>query len=275
MRGKHLSRPMEELVTEAKSLAANGTKELLLIAQDSTYYGLDLYKDRRLGELMRKLAEVDGIEWIRLHYAFPSGFPEDVLDVMRSEPKICKYIDIPLQHISDNMLKSMKRGTTEAKTYELVNRFREKVPGIALRTTLIAGYPGETEADHEAMLRFVEKARFDRLGIFTYSHEENTSAYALNDDVPEEVKQQRAEAVMALQQEVSEDINSRKVGNTYKVLFDRKEGDYFVGRTEFDSPEVDNEVLVSAKDTYIRIGDFAPVKITSTAAFDLYGEVVG
>lgn len=275
MRGKHLSRPMEELVTEAKSLAANGTKELLLIAQDSTYYGLDLYKDRRLGELMRKLAEVDGIEWIRLHYAFPSGFPEDVLDVMRSEPKICKYIDIPLQHISDNMLKSMKRGTTEAKTYELVNRFREKVPGIALRTTLIAGYPGETEADHEAMLRFVEKARFDRLGIFTYSHEENTSAYALNDDVPEEVKQQRAEAVMALQQEVSEDINSRKVGNTYKVLFDRKEGDYFVGRTEFDSPEVDNEVLVSAKDTYIRIGDFAPVKITSTAAFDLYGEVAG
>ena len=275
MRGKHLSRPMEELVTEAKSLAANGTKELLLIAQDSTYYGLDLYKDRRLGELMRKLAEVDGIEWIRLHYAFPSGFPEDVLDVMRTEPKICKYIDIPLQHISDNMLKSMKRGTTEAKTYELVNRFREKVPGIALRTTLIAGYPGETEADHEAMLRFVEKARFDRLGIFTYSHEENTSAYALNDDVPEEVKQQRAEAVMALQQEVSEDINSHKVGNTYKVLFDRKEGDYFVGRTEFDSPEVDNEVLVSAKDTYIRIGDFAPVKITSTAAFDLYGEVAG
>lgn len=275
MRGKHLSRPMEELVTEAKSLAANGTKELLLIAQDSTYYGLDLYKDRRLGELMRKLAEVDGIEWIRLHYAFPSGFPEDVLDVMRTESKICKYIDIPLQHISDNMLKSMKRGTTEAKTYELVNRFREKVPGIALRTTLIAGYPGETEADHEAMLRFVEKARFDRLGIFTYSHEENTSAYALNDDVPEEVKQQRAEAVMALQQEVSEDINSRKVGNTYKVLFDRKEGDYFVGRTEFDSPEVDNEVLVSAKDTYIRIGDFAPVKITSTAAFDLYGEVAG
>lgn len=275
MRGKHLSRPMEELVTEAKSLAASGTKELLLIAQDSTYYGLDLYKDRRLGELMRKLAEVDGIEWIRLHYAFPSGFPEDVLDVMRTEPKICKYIDIPLQHISDNMLKSMKRGTTEAKTYELVNRFREKVPGIALRTTLIAGYPGETEADHEAMLRFVEKARFDRLGIFTYSHEENTSAYALNDDVPEEVKQQRAEAVMALQQEVSEDINSHKVGNTYKVLFDRKEGDYFVGRTEFDSPEVDNEVLVSAKDTYIRIGDFAPVKITSTAAFDLYGEVAG
>jgi ribosomal protein S12 methylthiotransferase len=275
MRGKHLSRPMEELVTEAKSLAAGGTKELLLIAQDSTYYGLDLYKDRRLGELMRKLAEVDGIEWIRLHYAFPSGFPEDVLDVMRTEPKICKYIDIPLQHISDNMLKSMKRGTTEAKTYELVNRFREKVPGIALRTTLIAGYPGETEADHEAMLRFVEKARFDRLGIFTYSHEENTSAYALNDDVPEEVKQQRAEAVMALQQEVSEDINSHKVGNTYKVLFDRKEGDYFVGRTEFDSPEVDNEVLVSAKDTYIRIGDFAPVKITSTAAFDLYGEVAG
>ncbi len=273
MRGKHISRPIEELVTEAKNLAANGTKELLLIAQDSTYYGLDNYKDRKLAELMSRLSEVDGIGWIRLHYAFPSGFPEDVLDVMRERENICKYIDIPLQHISDHMLKSMRRGTTEAKTYELIDRFREKVPGIALRTTMIAGYPGETEADHEAMLRFVEKARFDRLGIFTYSHEENTHAYSLNDDVPDEVKQERAEAVMAVQQEISEDINARKVGQVFKVLFDRKEGEYFVGRTEFDSPEVDNEVLVSAKDTYIRIGDFAPVKITSTAAFDLYGEV--
>ncbi|MFN8153473.1 MAG: 30S ribosomal protein S12 methylthiotransferase RimO [Bacteroidia bacterium] len=275
MRGKHVSRPMDELVKEAKSLAAAGTRELLLIAQDSTYYGLDIYKDRKLAELMARLSDVEGIGWIRLHYAFPSGFPEDVLDVMRERENICKYIDIPLQHISDHMLKSMRRGTTEAKTYELIDRFREKVPGIALRTTMIAGYPGETEADHEAMLRFVEKARFDRLGIFTYSHEENTHAYSLNDDVPDEVKQERAEAVMAVQQEISEDINAQKVGQVFKVLFDRKEGDYFVGRTEFDSPEVDNEVLVSAKETYIRVGDFADVKITSTAAFDLYGEIAG
>ncbi|MBK7966404.1 MAG: 30S ribosomal protein S12 methylthiotransferase RimO [Bacteroidetes bacterium] len=274
MRGKHISRPMEELVAEAKTLAKNGTKELLLIAQDSTYYGLDIYKDRKLADLLRALSDVEGIEWIRLHYAFPSGFPEDVLDVMRERENICKYIDIPLQHISDNMLKSMRRGTTEAKTYELIDMFRTKVPGIALRTTLIAGYPGETEEDHQAMLRFVEKARFDRLGIFTYSHEENTHAYDLEDDVPDEVKQERAESVMAVQQGISEDINSLKVGQTFKVLFDRKEGDYFVGRTEFDSPEVDNEVLVAAKDTYVRIGDFAQVKITSTAAFDLYGEIV-
>ena len=274
MRGKHISRPMEELVAEAKTLAKNGTKELLLIAQDSTYYGLDIYKDRKLADLLRALSDVEGIEWIRLHYAFPSGFPEDVLDVMRERENICKYIDIPLQHISDNMLKSMRRGTTEAKTYELIDMFRTKVPGIALRTTLIAGYPGETEEDHQAMLRFVEKARFDRLGIFNYSHEENTHAYGLEDDVPDDVKQERAEAVMSVQQGISEDINSLKVGQTFKVLFDRKEGDYFVGRTEFDSPEVDNEVLVAAKDTYVRIGDFAHVKITSTAAFDLYGEIV-
>lgn len=273
MRGKHISRPMEELVAEAKSLAANGTKELLLIAQDSTYYGLDIYKDRKLAELMSRLSDVEGIGWIRLHYAFPSGFPEDVLDVMREKSNICKYIDIPLQHISDRMLKSMRRGTTEAKTYELIERFREKVPGIALRTTMIAGYPDESQEDHEAMLRFIEKARFDRLGIFTYSHEENTHAYSLEDNVPDDVKQERAEAVMAVQQQISEEVNSGKVGQVYKVLFDRKEGEYFVGRTEFDSPEVDNEVLVSAKDTYIRIGDFAPVRITSTAAFDLYGEL--
>ncbi|MBK7887790.1 MAG: 30S ribosomal protein S12 methylthiotransferase RimO [Bacteroidetes bacterium] len=275
MRGKHISRPMEELVKEATHLVSNGTKELLLIAQDSTYYGLDIYKDRKLAELLRRLSDVDGMGWIRLHYAFPSGFPEEVLDVMRERENICKYIDIPLQHISDSMLKSMRRGTTEARTYALIDQFREKVPGIALRTSLIAGYPGETEADHEAMLRFVEKVRFDRLGIFTYSHEENTTAYELDDDVPDEVKQERAEAVMALQQDISEDINSKKVGQVFKVLFDRKEGDYFVGRTEFDSPEVDNEVLVSAKENYIRIGDFAQVKITSTAAFDLYGELVG
>ncbi len=271
MRGAHVSRPMEELVEEARKLAAQGTRELLLIAQDSTYYGIDNYKDRKLAELLSRLSDVEGIGWIRLHYAFPSGFPEDVLDVMRERDNICKYIDMPLQHISDAMLKSMRRGTTEAKTYQLIDRIREKVPGIALRTSLIAGYPGETDKDHEAMLTFVSNVRFDRLGIFTYSHEENTHAYSLTDDVPADLKQERAEAVMALQQEISEDINSSKVGQVFKVLFDRKEGDYFIGRTQFDSPEVDNEVLVDAKNHYLRVGDFADIRITATEAFDLYG----
>lgn len=271
MRGAHVSRPMQELVEEARKLAAQGTRELLLIAQDSTYYGIDNYKDRKLAELLSRLSDVEGIGWIRLHYAFPSGFPEDVLDVMRERDNICKYIDMPLQHISDAMLKSMRRGTTEAKTYQLIDRIREKVPGIALRTSLIAGYPGETDKDHEAMLAFVSNVRFDRLGIFTYSHEENTHAYSLTDDVPADLKQERAEAVMALQQEISEDINSSKVGQVFKVLFDRKEGDYFIGRTQFDSPEVDNEVLVDAKDHYLRVGDFADIRITATEAFDLYG----
>lgn len=271
MRGAHVSRPMEDLVEEARKLAAQGTRELLLIAQDSTYYGIDNYKERKLAELLSRLSDVEGIGWIRLHYAFPSGFPEDVLDVMRERDNICKYIDMPLQHISDAMLKSMRRGTTEAKTYQLIDRIREKVPGIALRTSLIAGYPGETDADHEAMLTFVGKVRFDRLGIFTYSHEENTHAFSLTDDVPVDLKQARAEAVMALQQEISEDINSSKVGQVFKVLFDRKEGDYFIGRTQFDSPEVDNEVLVDAKDHYLRVGDFADIRITATEAFDLYG----
>jgi ribosomal protein S12 methylthiotransferase len=271
MRGAHVSRPMEELVEEARKLAAQGTRELLLIAQDSTYYGIDNYKDRKLAELLSRLSDVEGIGWIRLHYAFPSGFPEDVLDVMRERDNICKYIDMPLQHISDAMLKSMRRGTTEAKTYQLIDRIREKVPGIALRTSLIAGYPGETDKDHEAMLAFVSNVRFDRLGIFTYSHEENTHAYSLTDDVPADLKQERAEAVMALQQEISEDINTSKVGQVFKVLFDRKEGDYFIGRTQFDSPEVDNEVLVDAKNHYLRVGDFADIRITATEAFDLYG----
>ena len=274
MRGGHISRPIEELVTEAKNLAANGTKELLLIAQDSTYYGLDLYKERKLAELMQRLSDVEGIDWIRLHYAFPAGFPLDVLDVMRERSNICNYLDMPLQHVSDNMLKSMRRGTTREKTYSLVNMIREKVPGIALRTTLIAGYPGETEQDHEDMLRFIEDLRFDRLGIFTYSHEENTHAYSLTDDVPEEVKKERAQAVMAVQEGISAELNQQKVGNTFKVLFDRKENDNFIGRTEYDSPEVDNEVLVSAKDTYVRVGDFANVKITGAAEFDLFGEVI-
>lgn len=273
MRGKHVSTPVEQLVQQSKNLAKNGTKELILIAQDSTYYGLDLYGKRNLAELMEKLSEVDGIDWIRLHYAFPSGFPMDALDVMRNNPKICNYLDMPLQHITDNMLKSMKRGTTKQKTIDLVNEIRDKVPGITLRTTLIAGYPGETEKDHEEMLRWVEDTRFDRLGIFTYSHEENTGAYSLNDDVPQEVKQARAEAVMEVQQGISFEINQQKVGNTYKVLFDRKEGEHFIGRTEADSPEVDNEVLVSASESYVRIGDFADVTIERAEDFDLYGKV--
>ncbi len=273
MRGKHISLPMEDLVKQAQHLAKNGTKELLLIAQDSTYYGLDIYKDRKLGELLNRLADVNGIDWIRLHYAFPSGFPMDVLDVMRERENICKYIDMPLQHVSDAMLKSMRRGTTKQKTTDLVNQIRNKVPGIAIRTTLIAGYPGETEKDHEEMLEWVQNSRFERLGVFTYSHEENTHAYSLNDDVPADVKQERAEAVMDVQQGISASLNQAKVGETFKVLFDRKEGDYFIGRTEFDSPEVDNEVLVKAKDNYVRIGDFANVTITHAEEFDLYGNL--
>lgn len=274
MRGKHISTPIEDLVTQARNLAKAGTRELMIIAQDSTYYGLDLYGKRNLGELLQRLSDVDGIDWIRLHYAFPSGFPMDVLKVMRENPKVCNYLDMPLQHITDNMLKSMKRGTTKQKTIDLVSSIRDEVPGITLRTTLIAGYPGETEQDHEEMLEWIENTRFDRLGIFTYSHEENTGAYKLQDDVPAEDKQRRASAVMELQQGISFDINQAKVGQEFKVLFDRKEGDYFIGRTEGDSPEVDNEVLVSAKSDYVRIGDFAQVKIDKAEEFDLYGTVV-
>ena len=274
MRGKHISTPIDALVAQSKILAKNGTKELILIAQDSTYYGLDIYGKRNLEELLLKLSEVDGIDWIRLHYAFPSGFPNGILDVMRETPKICNYLDMPLQHITDNMLKSMKRGTTKQKTIDLVNMIRDKVPTITLRTTLIAGFPGETEKDHEEMLKWVEETRFDRLGVFNYSHEENTSAFLLNDDVPAIVKQQRAEAVMEVQQGISFEINQKKVGNTYKVLVDRKEGNYFVGRTEADSPEVDNEVLVEAKNDFVRIGDFASVKIDKAEEFDLYGKLI-
>jgi len=274
MRGKHISTPIDALVAQSKILAKNGTKELILIAQDSTYYGLDIYGKRNLEELLLKLSEVDGIDWIRLHYAFPSGFPAGILDVMRETPKICNYLDMPLQHITDNMLKSMKRGTTKQKTIDLVNMIRDKVPTITLRTTLIAGFPGETEKDHEEMLKWVEETRFDRLGVFNYSHEENTSAFLLNDDVPAIVKQQRAEAVMEVQQGISFEINQKKVGNTYKVLVDRKEGNYFVGRTEADSPEVDNEVLVEAKNDFVRIGDFANIKIDKAEEFDLYGKLI-
>ncbi len=274
MRGKHLSRSIEDLVKEAKHLAKNGTKELMLIAQDLTYYGLDIYKKRNLSELLKQLSDVNGIEWIRLHYAFPAGFPMDVLDVMNERKNICNYLDMPLQHISDNMLKSMRRGTTKQKTIDLVNQIRDKVPGIALRTTLIAGYPGETKQDHEEMLEWVEQTRFERLGIFGYSHEENTHAYLLKDDVSAKTKQARTEAVMALQMGISYDLNQKKIDKTFKVLFDKKEGDYFIGRTEFDSPEVDNEVLVKADKEYIRVGDFANIKITSAEDYDLYGEIV-
>ena len=274
MRGNHVSVPIEELVTRAQKLAKNGTKELLLIAQDSTYYGIDLYKDRKLAELMNRLADVNGIDWIRLHYAFPSGFPVDVLKVMRERSNICNYLDMPLQHISDQMLKSMRRGTTKQKTNDLVNKIRDEVPGIALRTSLIAGYPGETEKDHEEMLAWVAEYRFDRLGIFTYSHEENTHAFKLIDDVPDELKKERAEAVMDVQRSVSAELNELKVGKTYKMLTDRYEGGYFIGRTEFDSPDVDNEVYVKADKNYLRIGDFADVKITQADDFDLTAELI-
>lgn len=274
MRGGHISRPIEELVKEAGNLAKNGTKELLLIAQDSTYYGLDIYKKRVLSDLLKNLSDVEGIEWIRLHYAFPTGFPLDVLDVMAERDNICNYLDIPLQHGSTKMLKLMKRGTTREKTSDLLNTIREKVPGIAIRTTLIAGHPGETEAEFEEMMDFVELSRFDRLGVFPYSHEENTFSHAMADDVPAKVKQERVDAIMDLQQSISLENNQKKIGNTYKVLVDRKEGGQFVGRTEYDSPEVDNEVLMDAKENYLRIGDFTMAKITAATEFDLIAKPI-
>jgi ribosomal protein S12 methylthiotransferase len=274
MRGGHISRPMEELVMEAKNLAKNGTKELLLIAQDSTYYGLDLYKKRNLAELLKRLSDVDGIDWIRLHYAFPAGFPMDALDVMNERSNICKYLDIPLQHGSTKILQLMRRGTTREKTEQLLQTMREKVPGIAIRTTMIAGHPGETQEDFDEMMGFIERSRFERLGIFTYSHEENTHSYSMPDDVPDEVKQERANEVMELQQGISLEINREKIGKTFKVLIDRKEGGEFIGRTEFDSPEVDNEVIIASPDKYLRIGDFVNVKVSSATEFDLTGSVV-
>ncbi len=274
MRGKHRSTPMEDLVIEAEKLAAKGVKELILIAQDLTYYGLDLYKERKLAELLRKLAKVEGIEWIRMHYAFPTGFPMDVLDVMREEPKICNYLDIPLQHISDSILKSMRRGTTKAKTTKLLQEFRAAVPNMAIRTTLIVGYPGETEEDFNTLRDWVKEMRFERLGCFTYSHEENTHAYNLEDDVPEDVKMDRANEIMEIQSQISWELNQQKIGKEFRVMIDRKEGGYFVGRTEFDSPDVDNEVLINADEDYLRTGEFFTVKITAAEDFDLYAEVV-
>ena len=274
MRGKHISRPMEELVLEAKNLAKNGTKELLLIAQDSTYYGLDIYKKRNLSDLLKRLSDVEGIDWIRLHYAFPSGFPIDVLDTMAERSNICNYLDIPLQHGSTEMLKLMKRGITREKTEELLQTIRMKVPGIAIRTTLIAGHPGETEAHFDEMMRFVEQSRFDRLGVFPYSHEENTHSHSFNDDVTVEIKQERVDALMELQQGISLELNQAKIGKTYNVLIDRKEGGNFIGRTEHDSPEVDNEVIFESPNEYLRIGDFVQAKVTSATEFDLLAKVI-
>ena len=273
MRGNHVSRSMDELVTEAKSLARRGTKELILIAQDLTYYGLDLYKKRNLSELINKLADVEGIDWIRLQYAYPSGFPLDVLDVMRGRPNVCKYLDMPLQTGSTELLKLMRRGITREKTESLIETIREKIPDITLRTTLIVGHPGETDAMFQETYDFVERMRFDRMGVFTYSHEENTHSFSMPDTIPADAKQERADELMDLQQGISQELNQQKVGKTYKVLFDRKEGVYFIGRTEADSPEVDNEVLVPAS-RYVRVGDFADVRIDRAEAFDLYGEVV-
>ncbi len=274
MRGKHKSTPIEELVIEAEKLAADGVKELILIAQDLTYYGLDLYKERKLAELLKALVKVDGIEWIRLHYAFPTGFPMDVLEIMKQEPKICNYIDIPLQHIADAVLKSMRRGTTKAKTTKLLKDFRAAVPEMTIRTTLIVGYPGETQEDFETLRDWVKEMRFERLGCFTYSHEENTHAYHLEDDVPEEVKMERANEIMEIQSQISWELNQQKIGQEFKVVIDRKEGQYFVGRTEFDSPDVDNEVLIDASKFYLKTGEFATVKIYEAEDFDLYAELV-
>ena len=273
MRGKHKSVPIEDLVSQAKVLAEKGIKELILIAQDSTYYGIDLYGNRTLSKLLKELVQVDGIEWIRLHYAFPNGFPEDVLEVMKAEPKICNYIDIPLQHISNKILKSMKRGASMEKINDLLDTFRKKVPGIAVRTTLIVGYPGETNDDYELLKEWVKKTKFDRLGCFTYSHEENTGAYSLNDDVPQELKNERLNEIMEIQSQISWELNQRKIGKNFNVLIDRKRGSYYVGRTQYDSPDVDNEVLISADSSFLRVGEFVDVKIIDASDFDLYAEV--
>ncbi|NHM01032.1 30S ribosomal protein S12 methylthiotransferase RimO [Flavobacterium difficile] len=274
MRGKHKSTPIEHLVIEAEKLAKNGVKELILIAQDLTYYGLDLYKKRNLAELLEALVKVEGIEWIRLHYAFPTGFPMDVLELMKREPKICNYLDIPLQHISDSVLKSMRRGTTKEKTTKLIQDFRALVPEMTIRTTLIVGYPGETEEDFNTLKNWVEEMRFERLGCFTYSHEENTHAYLLEDDVPEEVKQDRAAQIMDIQAQISWELNQEKIGQTFKCVIDRKEGEHFIGRTEFDSPDVDNEVLIDASKFYLKTGDFVNLKIIEATEFDLYAEPI-
>lgn len=274
MRGKHISRPVEELVTEAKKLAAQGVKEIMLIAQELTFYGLDIYKKRRLPELLAELSKVEGIEWIRLHYAYPAQFPMEIIDAIAENDKVCNYLDMPLQHAADNILTAMRRNITNAQTRELIHQIRERIPSIAIRTTMLVGFPNESDSDFEELKNFVEDMRFERLGVFTYSHEEDTRAHGLPDNIPQETKEERAAELMSLQEGISLELNQQKVGNTYKVLFDRKEGGHFIGRTEFDSPEVDNEVLVDAKTSYVRVGDFAKVKITSAEEFDLYGEII-
>lgn len=274
MRGGHVSRPVEELVKEAESLVKKGVKEVMLIAQELTYYGLDAYKRRALPELLHRLADVKGLEWIRLHYAYPSKFPLEILDVMRERENICNYLDMPLQHASDNMLKAMRRQITRAEMTELIHAIRDKVPGICLRTTLIAGFPGETKDDVEELKDFLQEHRFDRVGIFTYSHEEGTSAHHLPDDVPAEEKQRRAEEIMEVQQEISYGKNQEKVGKVFKTLIDKKEAGRWLGRTEFDSVEVDNEVIIHSKEK-LPIGEFVQVKITKAYDYDLEGEVVG
>lgn len=274
IRGRHKSKPKEEIVKEVRLLASKGVKELLLIAQELTYYGVDIYHSRELPDLLRQISEVEGIEWIRLHYTYPNGFPEELLHEMARNPKICNYIDLPLQHISDSLLKSMKRHITAQQTYQLISQIKSIVPDVALRTTLIVGYPGETEEDFERLLDFVREVRFDRLGVFQYSHEEHTGAYLLKDDVPATVKQDRSDRIMMLQQEISNELNNEKVGKTFNTLIDRKEGDHFIGRTEFDSPEVDNEVLIPIKNANLKIGEFYNVSIAKADFFDLYGEVV-
>ncbi|MDG1433885.1 MAG: 30S ribosomal protein S12 methylthiotransferase RimO [Saprospiraceae bacterium] len=274
MRGKHISQPIELLVKQAQNLARMGVKELMLIAQELTYYGLDIYKQRALPKLLHALADVEGIEWIRLHYAYPSKFPKEIFDVMAERKEICNYLDIPLQHANDDVLKRMRRQITQAETRELIDYARQKVPGIAIRTTLLVGHPGESEEEFQDLCEFVEDMKFERVGVFQYSHEESTIAHDFEDDVPAEIKSERANAIMEIQQDISFDKNLEKIGQTLRVLFDRKEGEHFVGRTEFDSPEVDNEVLVNAKDNYVRIGDFANVKITKAEEYDLFGDLV-
>lgn len=271
MRGKHISKSIEDIVTEAKGMVRNGVKEVMLIAQELTYYGLDIYRKRRLDDLLKALSDVDGLEWIRLHYAYPTKFPTEILPVMRERSNICNYLDIPLQHASDPVLKAMKRQITRRETEDLIAQIRSEVPGIAIRTTMLVGFPGETDEHFQELVDFTEEQRFDRLGCFQYSHEEETSAHDLEDNVPAEVKEERVATLMDVQMGISEEINAQKIGKEYKVLFDRLEGGYFVGRTEFDSPEVDNEVLVMADEHYVRIGDFAQVRITDTTEFDLYG----
>ncbi|MCB0595081.1 MAG: 30S ribosomal protein S12 methylthiotransferase RimO [Lewinellaceae bacterium] len=274
MRGKHISKPIEELLKEARNLARFGVKELMLIAQELTYYGLDIYRKRELPKLLHALADVEGIEWIRLHYAYPSKFPTEIFDVMAQRPEICNYLDMPLQHANDAVLERMRRQITRKETTELVRLARQKIPNLNLRTTMLVGFPGETEEEFQDLCDFVEEMEFDRLGVFQYSHEEDTIAHGLKDDVPAEVKEERAARIMEIQQEISFRKNQEKIGKTFKVLFDRKEGEFFIGRTEGDSPEVDNEVLVPAADNYVRVGDFAQVKITDALDYDLFGKVL-